>query len=537
MALSRRRRWKLLIPIAAVEVGLLAAVLMTTVRIGGNLAERNQWVTHTHLVTERVDDATLHIQKSEAARRDYLLTGDPAYLAAFRSERSAARECIGDVRALTGDNLSQQQNIAQLLPLLKRSDIDLHGGASVPHAASAATAERRRQDHTLINDTAGIDRVLQSMLAEEGRLLVVRNASMQSAAHRALIGVCVCLISVMSLLAISTLLIGYSFTQRERAEETLRRSRALLVEAQRVARLGSWEVDVETGRITWSRELFRLMKRDPDLGEPSLAEWAACYYSPDAARHRAAFERAAADGLPFDFDARLLDGGQELRWLQVVGQAESEAPGNIARLFGTVMDIHDRKVAEEKIQDYSIVLEWKMRELACLNAELESLATTDGLTGLKNHRAFQERLTEEASRSVRNMTPLSLVLIDIDKFKDYNDTFGHPAGDLVLKKVAGVLLAHVRETDLAARCGGEEFALILPQTNAADAAAVAGRIREEMESAPWPARRVTASLGVACLSGGGDGADLVSCADQALYRAKAEGRNRVSLHSPFIGRT
>src|SRR5205085_7620259 len=110
--------------------------------------------------------------------------------------------------------------------------------------------------------------------------------------------------------------------------------------------------------------------------------------------------------------------------------------------------------------------------------KLQALAITDGLTGLKNHRAFQEKLAEEFERSCRQNLPLSLLLLDVDKFKHYNDTYGHPAGDQVLKMVAALLGETVRPADFVARYGGEEFVILLPGMDAEGAVTLAERVRE-----------------------------------------------------------
>lgn len=188
-----------------------------------------------------------------------------------------------------------------------------------------------------------------------------------------------------------------------------------------------------------------------------------------------------------------------------------------------------REEAREQIESYNIVLEFQMQELGKANAELEALATQDGLTGIKNRRAFGIRLDEEVARATRYSLPLALLLLDVDSFKSYNDTFGHPAGDEVLKLVAQILGENARETDMAARYGGEEFVVLLPQTDAAGAWVIAERIRRAVADYPWPDRAVTVSMGVAHLLPVVDtGSQLIARADQALYQSKAGGRNRVS---------
>lgn len=158
----------------------------------------------------------------------------------------------------------------------------------------------------------------------------------------------------------------------------------------------------------------------------------------------------------------------------------------------------------------------------------EQLSVTDSLTGLLNRRYMEARLLEETKRSNRHGFPMSFMMLDVDHFKSYNDEFGHLAGDEALKLVAKVLRDTLRAADVAARFGGEEFCILLPQTTREEAAAIAERIRGNIERAAFERRPVTTSIGIAscsaelCLS-----ADLVSAADQALYEAKRRGRNRV----------
>ena len=151
----------------------------------------------------------------------------------------------------------------------------------------------------------------------------------------------------------------------------------------------------------------------------------------------------------------------------------------------------------------------------------------DGLTGLANRRAFDAFLIEAFNRGRRYQRPLSLLTIDVDEFKSYNDTFGHPAGDGVLTAVAAVFSSVARETDLVARIGGEEFAIVLPETLETGARALAERIREQVAQTCLH-RCVTVSIGVATLSSAtATAAALLEQSDKALYSAKRAGRNRV----------
>ena len=172
---------------------------------------------------------------------------------------------------------------------------------------------------------------------------------------------------------------------------------------------------------------------------------------------------------------------------------------------------------------------------------LEQLATRDGLTGLANRRCFDETLLAEWSRAMRAHQPLSLLMVDVDNFKAYNDANGHLGGDECLKRVAGAVASEMRANDLVARYGGEEFAVILPNQSLKGAAIVAERIRSRVERLHLPASvpglreaataPVTVSIGAATavVSNQHTASDLVAIADAALYRAKHLGRNRISI--------
>ncbi len=160
--------------------------------------------------------------------------------------------------------------------------------------------------------------------------------------------------------------------------------------------------------------------------------------------------------------------------------------------------------------------------------ELERRSITDSLTGLMNRGYIEERLIEEMNQASRRRSEMSLLMIDVDNFKSYNDTFGHPAGDIALVLVANVLKDTLRAADVAARYGGEEFAVLLPQTAAEEAASIAERLRQRVERSDFPKRRITVSVGVAAYSTEFvEPKEWITAADMALYDAKDDGRNIV----------
>lgn len=171
-------------------------------------------------------------------------------------------------------------------------------------------------------------------------------------------------------------------------------------------------------------------------------------------------------------------------------------------------------------------------ELTVLNNKLEEIATTDELTGLANRRQAMERLTEYWETALRYQQPISCIMIDLDHFKRVNDTYGHDAGDMVLRQLGQLLGRYTRLGDLACRIGGEEFLVLCPNSNAETSRTVAERLRKKVESTPIVIGEhrlnVTISLGVAERNDFINSKDdLLKSADHALYRAKHEGRNRV----------
>ncbi len=232
--------------------------------------------------------------------------------------------------------------------------------------------------------------------------------------------------------------------------------------------------------------------------------------------------------------------GQSITVVMEVSEVKGQNGETTALLFAC-NDITDRKKMERalegeilKVQEYAVRLEFQQKELEAANAKLELLATTDGLTGLANNRHFRVTLANELERAHRYGADFSVVLMDVDFFKQFNDTYGHLAGDDVLRQVSQVLKSQVREVDLAARYGGEEFVILLPEAGMQAAVQAAERIRAAIEAAPWELRGVTVSVGVATLSMmSPESSDLVQAADDALYAAKRSGRNRV-VHSSSL---
>jgi diguanylate cyclase (GGDEF)-like protein/PAS domain S-box-containing protein len=201
-----------------------------------------------------------------------------------------------------------------------------------------------------------------------------------------------------------------------------------------------------------------------------------------------------------------------------------DSAGNML-LAGVAVDVSEEVAHKAELERYH-------HELEEANDQLRRLAVTDELTGLRNRRAFEERLVMEFSMARRRKRELSVLLIDVDDFKMINDRWGHAAGDDVLRRLGLILRTTVRLPDLPARYGGEEFVVLLPESGEESAMGLARRVMQRVATEDWQNEPVTISMGMAAMNESLENSfQLVELADDALYAAKRAGKNRVMVHS------
>jgi len=301
-------------------------------------------------------------------------------------------------------------------------------------------------------------------------------------------------------------------TDRKLIEEAMK-------QAQTVAHLGSWSLDLVEDKLSWSDEIYRIFGLDPKHFGASLAAFIDCVHPEDRDYVTQQYQGSMAGLFPYDIQHRIVrrDSG-EVRWVHERCLHLRDNEGRVIRSDGTVQDITERKLTEEKILH---------------------LAMTDSLTGLANRNQFKHRFEDVLHLAQREHKLLAVLVIDLDKFKPINDTYGHHVGDLVLQAFAAILRQHSRETDVVARLGGDEFALLLVNP---DTSAVAGRIAQRILDTlatplPIPGHElmVGASIGISLFPTDGKDEDtLLQKADLALYESKSCGRNAYTYYRPEL---
>ncbi|WP_461209665.1 PAS domain S-box protein [Desulfocurvus sp. DL9XJH121] len=434
-------------------------------------------------------------------------------------------------------------------------------------------------------------------------------------------------------------------TDRKQAEEQLAISRKNLAQAQAIAKLGSWDLDVASGKTIWSDEMYRIYGLEPSEASPDAEAYLESLHPEDGDRLRQVLQQTMAQGGSYVDRHRFITKSGQTIWVEARGEACRNENGDIIGLSGTIQDINEsmlnRLELEERegmlramsqasndafiaIQAEGRVVLWnpaaerlfgfkaeevmgqpvhdlvasiedaakaaegfrdfqttgtgavvgttremnaRRRDGSAVPVELSvaafqrgekwyavgsvrditkrkenetrlvELATIDGLTGLNNRRHFME-LAHRAMRQAQRLdTHMAGIMFDVDHFKNVNDTHGHDAGDAVLRGLSDLAVGTFRDIDILGRLGGEEFGVILPQAQAQTAALAAERLRAAVEAAaletPAGELRITVSIGVAVLADDVQDVEaLLKRADQALYRAKQTGRNKVEAFAP-----
>lgn len=325
--------------------------------------------------------------------------------------------------------------------------------------------------------------------------------------------------------------VRYMLRTNELTDE-LARSQASLAYAQRLAQLGNWEWHLDSNRVHWSEEIYRILGVAPGSLPMNLAAFLQMVHDKDRVSVKAKLVETLKKGQSNDTTFQVLRADGAERIISEHTEAVCNEQGRIVRLLGTLQDVTERKQAE---------------------AQIRHLAYFDSLTGLANRQSFYERVTQAFTLAKRYKRQMAVLFLDLDDFKRVNDTLGHGVGDLLLKSVADRLRTTLRDADgvtrtnlqssnhEVARLGGDEFMIMLAEINhAEDAAVVARRILETLREPLTLAGHnvfVTPSIGIAVFPHDGEEVDtLFKNADTAMYHAKRSGKNAYQFYDDSMNR-
>nr|WP_320050388.1 diguanylate cyclase [uncultured Desulfuromonas sp.] len=283
--------------------------------------------------------------------------------------------------------------------------------------------------------------------------------------------------------------------------------------AQEMAHLGSWSWDAQSNELTWSDEVFRIMGDTPNAHQPTLKYFIDKIHPEDRESVNTAINTAMEQLTAYETEHRIIDSQGQTKYVREQGEIRQDKQGLAIGMVGTIQDITNMILLQQK---------------------LERLATTDELTGATNRRQLFAHAEQLCHLAKRYQTPFSVIFYDLDHFKAVNDTYGHAAGDEVLRQTTEKAKTMLRDTDILARYGGEEFCVLLPETNCENAFHLAERIRtgikeNEINLSSGESLKVTLSIGVAEYRKNEQPSALIDRADQGVYVAKEKGRDCVVI--------
>jgi len=309
-----------------------------------------------------------------------------------------------------------------------------------------------------------------------------------------------------------------------------------------VIRDGVWFWHADTGYVYRCPGWYTMLGYDPHSLENTVFTWEKVIHPDDYQRVMEHFEQYVKGEIAaYSIEYRCMTKTDKPLWIKDTAIIiDRTADGNVSRMIGAHQNIDAYKrlsdISSREKHSLEDIIEARTLELSQLNKQLEEhvrkseyYAMTDFLTSLSNRYSFEQKLSNEIARSHRFQQPLSLMVLDLDNFKSINDKYGHPKGDEVLVAVGDVLAQNIRQIDIAARWGGDEFAMLLPNTPLQQAVEVAEKLRLAIKSKLEQLQLTSsASFGVVELLQGESQTDFVRRADMALYQSKNDGRNKVS---------
>lgn len=536
----------------ALALCALMAIAYVNYRNINNLMAESAWVAHTHQVLETLGQTLSNLKDIQSATRGYLLTGQQDYLVPYENALPLIGENLGTLEFLTRDNPVQQARVTPLRKLV---------AARLATAAETIRLYNEESHEAAVDFVRGgqgkkemgeIRQVIRVMENEENLLLERRQGSAKTAAYTTLVMSAVGFIACLAILAMVFSLVRREGLRRKKSEaelqQALERTEMIVRDTKSIGQVG----DFLQGCRSEEEALAFIGEKLPDVFAGSSGALFILNNSHDLLERRLRW--GAQEGCPDHFPpeecwglrrgrVHVAGGGRntsrcthakndEGSALCVPMMAHGETTG-VLYLSSSDPDYLD----EYRVEMIRTVTEQISLALANLSLQetLRSQSIRDSLTKLFNRRYMEVTLTREFSRARREKRPVSVMMIDIDHFKRFNDSHGHEAGDLVLSEMGKLLARLSRTEDIACRYGGEEFLVVLPGAGLEDAQKRAELIRSEAQKIALQHNRetlapITLSIGLAAYPQNAEQSeDVVAAADTALYAAKKEGRNRVSV--------
>ncbi len=534
-------------------VGGISGLIYTSI---SQLIASSGWVAHSYQVLDTLDVTENYFTDAQSAERGYVATCKQALITPFRHDVPLILDRIATLRTLTADNPDQQKRVAALSGALRAELSRMTDVIATTLRGEVKSAQSMLVDEPNARATRNVLAIINSMESDERHLLATRLTEVRKFAFLTLIAATAGTIACFAILAFVFWLIRRESRRRAETEASLQDTNlqlegslveleafnasattiSRLAELLQLCRTVSEALSVTARQLSAmlpeasgtialyseSRDVLEVVQTigdanpryAPEFGPDdcwSLRRGHAHLYDPDATEPSCA--HLAVD---------------RAMHLCIPMVALGDALG--------VMTIGMNRLSERQCQTLQTVAEQISLALANLKLQekLRIQSVRDQLTGLFNRRYLDESLVREISHARRHDHPVAVVMMDLDHFKRFNDTFGHDAGDALLAATGKLLASQARGEDIACRYGGEEFALILPGASIETAVARADELRREIQQLQISLHgerlgAVTASVGVAAFPTHGDsGTSVVAAADRALYQAKGSGRNRVA---------
>jgi diguanylate cyclase (GGDEF)-like protein/PAS domain S-box-containing protein len=444
------------------------------------------------------------------------------------ADHKSAMDLLGRMTLLKEerDTITAIEELFQMLFAPQEFHYVRFDNGSMTRAADALPPDLSRQIRALTGDWAWTDSqtgfLLRIAMSGETLGVVIADRFLFPEYRESYLNLALSVAGVVGLAIDNT----RTYRRIKKTEEALRKSERSLKLAQAMAHLGHWELNVGSGDTHWSDETYRILGYDPGKLVPSYAAFLQAIH-PEDRKLVEKYIQAAHAGGSFDIEFKIVLPDGRTRVLHGMGEVILMGTDQQPQIIGAIRDI----TAPEHTELLGVVQD--ITEQKELQWKLERQSRTDPLTGCANRRHFLELAEHELARARRYTEEVSVLMLDLDHFKEINDRYGHQAGDLTLRRLVQVCQATLRAEDTVGRLGGEEFAILLPESARNKALEVAERLCRAIASAEVPLEgkaplRFTTSIGVATLAQEDSDISLVlGRADKALYEAKSAGRNRV----------